>query len=105
MCIRDRYGTERPVIQEKVGAIAQELGRLNPTGTAIRRSPLADVIELEALGTAVQGKFLGFRTLRALADDDPRLDPAEADALCERAQDQKERIEALRLEAVQRAMD
>ena len=43
--------------------------------------------------------------LRALADDDPRLDPAEADALCERAQDQKERIEALRLEAVQRAMD
>ena len=105
LTISERYGTERPVIQEKVGAIAQELGRLNPPGTAIRRSPLADVIELEALGTAVQGKLLGFRTLRALADDDPRLDPAEADALCERAQDQKERIEALRLEAVQRAMD
>ena len=33
LTISERYGTERPVIQEKVGAIAQELGRLNPTGT------------------------------------------------------------------------
>ena len=31
--------------------------------------------------------------------------PAEADVLIERAEDQKERIEALRLEAVRRAMD
>lgn len=105
LAIAERFGAQRPVLQEKIGGLAQELGRLNPTGTAIRRSPLADVIELEALGTAVQGKLLGFRTLRELADDDTRLDPAEADVLIERAEDQKERIEALRLEAVRRAMD
>lgn len=101
--IAERFDAQRPRLQEIVGGLAQEAGRLNPTGTLLRRSPLADVIELEALGTAVHGKLLGFRTLRQVAQDDPRVDPAEIDHLCERARDQQERLEALRQEAVERA--
>lgn len=102
--IARRYKARRPLFQEVLAGFGQDAGRLNPTGTLLQRSPLADVFELEALGTAVQGKLLGFRSLRALAGDDPRLDPEETDRLCQRAQDQQERIEVLRLEAVRRAL-
>jgi hypothetical protein len=57
------------------------------------------VVELEGLFVGVNGKACLWRTLRALADDEPRLDADELDRLLARAEDQKDRIERMRLRA------
>ena len=85
------------------GWLAEKAGRVKPNGHLWSRSPLSDLVELEGLVLGVQGKAAGFKALRTLAADDPRLDPAELDRLVERAEQQAETLEALRLQAARRA--
>jgi hypothetical protein len=83
----------------KVGAgwIAEKVGRLKLNGSWLSRSPLSSLVELEGLFLGINGKACLWRTLRALADTDPRLDPDELDRLLARAEDQKGRVERMRL--------
>jgi hypothetical protein len=74
------------------GWVAERVGRLKPNGRLVRRSPLSSLLEVELMLAAVAGKAAGWRTLRALADDDERLDPARFDALLERAQRQDQEL-------------
>ncbi|MEU1291129.1 hypothetical protein ABZ439_01640 [Streptomyces sp. NPDC005840] len=83
-----------------VSGTAERLGRLKSNGRLFRRSPLTLVIELEFLRLGVKGKELGWRTLRALAEADSRLDERELDALIARAERQVRTLEDLRLRAV-----
>lgn len=82
--------------------LAEKLGRLKPNGELLRRSPLSDVVELEALRLAVEGKAAGWRVLRRLADGDARFDPAELDRLLGSADRQIEKLEELRMAAAER---
>ena len=77
------------------GRVAERVGRLKRNGRLLRRAPLSDVVELEALVLGVQGKLAGFRLLRAL--EDPRLAGEDLDGLVARAQGQADRLEQLRL--------
>jgi hypothetical protein len=83
----------------KVGAgwVMEKVGRLKLNGSWVSRSPLSSVVELEGLVMGVSGKLELWRTLRALADPEPRLDPVELDGLVRRAEDQRKRLEDLRL--------
>jgi hypothetical protein len=83
----------------KVGAgwLAEKAGRLKLNGSWVSRSPLSTVVELEGLLMGVNGKACLWRTLRALADHDNRLDPAELDRLKSRAERQIELLDDLRL--------
>jgi hypothetical protein len=94
-----------PVRHYKVigGWVAEKAGRLKPNGRVLSRSPLSSVIELEGLHLGVLGKAAGFRLLRGLADDDPRLDAVALDQLIERAERQAAEIESLRLRAAREA--
>jgi hypothetical protein len=94
-----------PIRHYKVigGWAAEKLGRLKPNGRLLSRSPLSSVVELEGLHLGVLGKAAGFRLLRTLADDDPRLDGVALDQLIERALRQAEEIETLRLRAAREA--
>lgn len=87
-----------PVRRYKVAAgwVVERVGRLKSNGRLVRRSPLSGVLELEALVIAVEGKAAGWRTLRALADDEPRLDPRRLDELQRRARRQSVTLEDLR---------
>jgi hypothetical protein len=78
---------------------AERLGRLKLNGRVLGRSPLSRVLELEAMRLGVEGKAAGWRTLRARAETDTRLDVDRLDALIERAQAQIERLEELRIGA------
>ncbi|WP_405015046.1 hypothetical protein [Kitasatospora sp. NBC_01539] len=71
-----------------IGLAAERIGRLKPNGTLVHRSPLSDLVELEAMRTGVEGKAALWRALRAVADRDPRLDTAELDRLARRADGQ-----------------
>jgi hypothetical protein len=90
-----------PVRQYKVAAgwAAEKVGRLKLNGRLLTRSPLSSIVELEGLRLGVEGKRCGWRLLRALADSEPRLDPADLDDLIERADRQAEELELLRMEA------
>jgi hypothetical protein len=83
--------TSDPV--KRLAVIAgEQLGRLKPNGFLTRRSPLTDVVELEALSMAVTGKLRLWETLEALGPEATLTDPAELVRLRERALDHLERL-------------
>ena len=90
----------------KVGAawIGEKAGRLKFNGRLLARSPLSDLEELEILRLAVEGKAAGWRTLRARADTDARLDAGHLDELIARAARQVEALEELRVRAASRVL-
>ena len=90
-----------PVRGYKVWAAwaGEKAGRLKPNGHLMSRSPLSSLEELEMLRLGVEGKAAGWRTLRTLAERDPRLDPARLDDLISRARRQADQLEDLRVNA------
>ncbi len=85
----------------KVGAAwaMEKAGRLKLNGRVVGRSPLSDLVELEALRLGVEGKAAGWLTLRALADRDHRLDAERLDELIAQAGRQSRTLEELRARA------
>lgn len=71
-----------------LGIAGERIGRLKPNGTLLHRSPLSDLVELEAMAAGVEGKAALWRALRSIADRDRRLDPDQLDRLAERAAEQ-----------------
>jgi hypothetical protein len=99
-----RLDIPRPRVAEMFVSVAETVGRLKPNGTLIRRSPLSDVVELEALSVAVEAKRLGWVTLRVVGERDGRFDTADLDDLIRRAADQQDRLEDLRRQAAASAL-
>jgi hypothetical protein len=93
-----------PVRSYKVCAawIGEKAGRLKPNGHLLNRSPLSSLEELEILRLAVVGKAAGWRTLRALAGHDGRLDAGRLDELLSRADSQAALLEDLRMAVADR---
>jgi len=78
--------------------IAEKVGRLKLNGRLFNRSPVSDVLEIEALRLTVEAKAAGWRLLRRLAELDGRLDGDLLDRLLTRADDQIKVLEDLRLD-------
>ncbi|MFJ8493174.1 hypothetical protein ACIRBZ_33225 [Streptomyces sp. NPDC094038] len=97
-------GVPRRRYKVAASGAAERLGRLKSNGRLCRRSPLTLVIELEFLRLGVKGKELGWRTLRALAESDGRLDEQELDGLIARAERQMNTLEGLRVRAVREVL-
>jgi hypothetical protein len=83
------------------GWIGEKAGRLKFNGRLRTRSPLSSLEELELLKLGVQGKAAGWRTLRALADRDRRLDSGRLDELMHRARRQADFLERSRARAAE----
>ena len=75
----------------------EKAGHLKFNGHLLTRSPLSDLEETEMLRLGVEGKAAGWRTLRAVAELDSRLDSAQLDALLARAARQSDELESLRV--------
>lgn len=73
----------------------EKAGRLKTNGQLRGYSPLSRHLEVEGLISGVIGKLSLWRSLRALAPHDPRLDPARLDELVTKAEDQLQRLHAL----------
>ena len=87
------------VRQYKAGLawLGEKVARFKPNGRMGTRSPLSLLEELELMRLGVEGKAAGWRTLRKLAEQDPRLDSGQLDNLIERARSQSETLEGLRV--------
>lgn len=82
------------------------LARFKPNGRVVRRSPLTDVLEVEALRLAVSGKRIGWQFLTALAEHDSRLDRTHLDALVSRADEQLKQLHDIHLRvALERVLE
>lgn len=92
-----------PVRSYKVYAawIGEKAARLKLNGSLLTPSPLSKLEELEMMRLGVEGKAVGWRTLRALAQADHRLDPAWLDELISRARRQADLLEELRIRAAE----
>ncbi|TDU74310.1 MULTISPECIES: single-stranded DNA-binding protein [unclassified Streptomyces] len=87
-----------------MGRLAEKAGRAKLNGRLVSRSPLSDVLELEAMRLGVEGKASLWRSLGTLAATaEAPLDPAVVARLLDRAQRQAAVLEELRLEAAGRA--
>jgi hypothetical protein len=84
--------------------VGEKAGRFKPNRHLFTRSPLSRVIELEMLRLGVEGKAAAWRTLREVAETEPRLPVARLEALDARARAQIEELEALRVRAVAEAL-
>ena len=96
-----------PVRSYKVwaGWAGEKAGRLKPNGHLTTRSPLSNLEELELLRLGVEGKAAGWRTLRALADRDRRLEAGQLDELIARARRQAGFLEESRIRAAGQVID
>ncbi|WP_163274726.1 hypothetical protein [Cellulomonas iranensis] len=83
-------------------ALAERVARLKPDGRWTRRSPLSLVLELEILRSGLEGKRLGWVTLREHADV-LGLDVDRLDALVARSREQADTVEAIAARARERA--
>jgi hypothetical protein len=95
-----------PVRSYKVYAAwaGEKAARLKLNGRLLSRSPLSTLEELEMLRMGAEGKAAGWRTLRALADSDARLDASRLDDLNARARRQVDLLEELRVRAAQQVI-
>ncbi|MCW2602436.1 MAG: hypothetical protein JWN61_571 [Pseudonocardiales bacterium] len=103
LAILDSLGIEPSRVMDAAAETGERLARLKPNGRVLRRSPLSDVVEYEAMKLGVAGKLSCWRTLRMLATDEPRLSAAALDGLIVRAESQLELLEAHRASAAARA--
>lgn len=94
-------GVDADRLKTAVAWVGEKVGRLKLNGALLQRSPLTDVVELEALCLAVAGKAAGWRLLKALAGAEPRLAQVDLDDLLRRADDQSTRLESLRITVAQ----
>jgi hypothetical protein len=83
--------------------LAGASGSLKLNGRILSRSPLSDVLEVEALWLAVEAKAAGWRLLRGFAEQLESLDTAQLDRLVSRATRQAEVLEDVRVNTAQQA--
>lgn len=88
-------GTSPSVLKDLPAKAAEKFGQLKPNRRVAERSPLSDLVELEALTLAVTGKTLGFKALLDIGD--PRMPKPTLEKLVERAEDHGRDLEKLRL--------
>lgn len=93
---------ERGTVGPVVARLAERVGRFKPNGHLLTRSPVSDVLELEALRGAVSAKRAGWDAL-LLLDLDPVPD-AEVERLRDRADQQLDRLTAVHAVLVRRRL-
>ena len=97
--IMARLGVEEDRIKQAGAWAAEKVGRLKLNGQLLGYSPLSRMVELEGLALGVAGKRSLWLALRTALGQDPRLSGVDLDRLIDRAGDQRQTLERLRLRA------
>lgn len=84
--------------------VGERVSRLKPNGHPVRRTALADLVDLEAMRTALAGKAAGWEALLCVVDQHEGLDRDELTALARQGQRQLDQVRDLHAEAATRAL-
>jgi hypothetical protein len=98
--LMDRLDVRKKKFRRVAAAVTETAGRLKPNGKVVGYSPLSRVIELEGLTIGITGKLELWQSLKATGE---RVEGFDADELIGRAEDQRDRVSALRLQAAREA--
>jgi hypothetical protein len=98
-----RAGVRRKQLRLALARVAEMATRLKPNGRLVGYSPLSRVMELEGLTMGITGKLELWRSLAAVKSD-PGVPEADYDRLAARAEDQRDRVEELRIRAAAEAL-
>jgi hypothetical protein len=98
--LMNRLEVRRKRFRLAVATIGETAARLKPNGRVFGYSPLSRVTELEALTVGISGKLELWQSLKATGE---RVEGVDADQLIERAEDQRDRVRDLRLQAAREA--
>lgn len=98
--LMDRLDVRRKRIRLALAAVTEVAGRLKPNGRLLGYSPLSRVVELEALTIGITGKLELWQSLKASGE---QIDGVDPDQLIQRAEDQRNRVRDLRLQASREA--
>lgn len=101
--IMDRLGVRTDEVRKVIAWGAEKLGRLKLNGQVTGYSPLSRLEELEILELGVTGKRLLWEAL--LRNPPAGISEGELAHLAERARSQRERLEDLRLQAADEALN
>jgi hypothetical protein len=95
----ERLGVAESRVKPAGAWLAEKLGRLKLNGQVRGYSPLSRVVELEGICTGATGKMLLWKAMEQTFGS--RLSGFDFTALAERADAQRRRLEAHRLDAAQ----
>ena len=101
--VMKRTGVRRKRIRLAMARVAELAARLKPNGRLTGYSPLSRVLELEGLAIGITGKLELWRSLEGV-DDRSGIPEIDYGALAARAEDQRARVEDLRLKAARQAL-
>jgi hypothetical protein len=103
--LMERLSIQRSKAKTAAAWTAEKLGRLKLNGQIRGYSPLSRLVELEGLAAGIEGKRSLWLALAQIRDRERRLLEFDLDALAERAQSQRERLELHRLAAAAAALE
>ena len=99
--VMERTGVRAKRPRLALAWLAEKGMRLKPNGTVVGYSPLSRVLDLEGLTMGITGKLELWRSLDASVKGD--LSGIDLARLIERAEDQRDRVEDLRIRAAREA--
>lgn len=98
----DEIGTDRSATKTAAAEIGSKM--MAPKFTGGDDDDLNAFVSLETLSIGVEGKLCMWKALRLVQDSNATLQSFELDELIERAQSQRDRLEAKRLEVAPQAL-
>jgi hypothetical protein len=101
MRLMNRLDIPQNPIKQPASWLAEKVGRLKLNGRLTGYSPLSRVVELVGLSLGVEGKAGMWRSLKKLTPALGEVDESWLGSMLTKAMDQRERVEKLRLRAVE----
>jgi hypothetical protein len=98
-----RAGVRRKRVRLALARLTELATRLKPNGRLVGYSPLSRVLELEGLTMGITGKLELWRSLQAI-EGDRQVPDADYAGLAARAENQRDRVEELRVRAAAEAL-
>jgi len=99
-----RLGVPERAYKVNAARLGERLGRLKLNGQLTGYSPLSRLMELEVLLAGIRGKESFWRSLAAVAPDEPALRDVDLDRLVARAQAQQALLEGFRASVTREAL-
>jgi hypothetical protein len=103
--IMDLLDVRQKRLRLGVAWVMEKVTRLKPNGRLIGYSPLSRMLELEGLVMGITGKLELWRSLDTIDEVTPELHHSQIRRLIERAEDQRDRVEDLRIRAAEEALN
>lgn len=97
-------GFQENTLFNTVAKLTERVARLKPNGNLVHRTAMTDLVELESMVIALNGKLAGWESLLAIVDREPRLERPVLEGLAAQAREQIATVRELHRSAAAKAL-